>query len=72
MYRDPPTHARSQRWGHAFPKRGWGGAALAWDPALRFGACGDFAAGPGVEAAWTSGAQAGAAVAKTMRGEGNG
>lgn len=72
MYRDPPTHARSQRWGHAFPKRGWGGAAFAWDPALRFGACGDFAAGPGVEAAWTSGAQAGAAVAKTMRGEGNG
>lgn len=72
MYRDPPTHARSQRWGHAFPKRGWGGAAFAWDPALRFGACGDFAAGPGVEAAWISGAQAGAAVAKTMRGEGNG
>ena len=69
-YRDPPiAHARSQRWGHAFPARGWGGAAFAWDPALGFGACGDFAAGPGVEAAWTSGAQAGAAVAKTMRGE---
>jgi hypothetical protein len=68
-YRVPPRHARSQRWGHAFPKRGWGGAAFAWDPALGFGACGDFAAGPGVEAAWTSGAQAGAAVARTMRGE---
>jgi hypothetical protein len=72
LYRDPPRHARSQRWGHAFPKRGWGGAAFAWDPALGFGACGDFAAGPGVEAAWTSGAQAGAAVARTMRGEGGG
>ena len=72
-YRDPPiAHARSQRWGHAFPARGWGGAAFAWDPALGFGACGDFAAGPGVEAAWTSGAQAGAAVARTMRGEGGG
>jgi hypothetical protein len=69
LYRVPPRHARSQRWGHAFPKRGWGGAAFAWDPALGFGACGDFAAGPGVEAAWTSGAQAGAAVARTMRGE---
>ena len=71
-YCDPPTHAQSQRWGHAFPKRGWGGAGFAWDPSLRFGACGDFAAGSGVEAAWTSGAQAGAAVARTMRGEGGG
>ena len=71
-YCDPPTHAQSQRWGHAFPKRGWGGAGFAWDPSLRFGACGDFAAGSGVEAAWTSGAQAGAAGARTMRGEGGG
>jgi predicted NAD/FAD-dependent oxidoreductase len=61
-----PMHARSQRWGHAFPSKGWEGSEFAWDPMLRFGACGDFASGPGVEAAWESGWMAGIAVAETI------
>ena len=70
------THARTQRWGHAFPDAGWGNGggdtkSFAWDPVCYFGACGDFALGPGVENAWVSGNKAGAAIAATLlaRGE---
>jgi renalase len=62
-----PAHVASQRWGHAFPA-----APVvetrdghAWAASEGFGACGDFVNGAGVEAAWLSGASAGAAIAKT-------
>lgn len=66
------VHARAQRWGHSFPNEGWNGLVMnekqgfAWDPVLQFGACGDFASGPGVEQAWVSGRNAGNAIVATL------
>ena len=69
------VHAKSQRWGNAFPLRPMAipsssedgvGMPFVWDRGVGFAACGDFVAGAGIEAAFLSGEAAGAVVADVM------
>jgi predicted NAD/FAD-dependent oxidoreductase len=60
-----PEFLKAHRWRYARPVTAR--ALLAWNPELRLGACGDWCAGPGVEAAWLSGQRLGAAMGEAVR-----
>ena len=52
-----PGVSMAHRWRFAMPRAGHGGVAgrALWNAQMRLGACGDWLAGSGVEAAWLSG-----------------
>lgn len=54
-------HVAAHRWRYA--RSGNAGAGAVWDSARRIGLCGDWLAGPRVEAAWRSGTQLAALMA---------
>ena len=60
-----PEFLKAHRWRYARPVMSR--ELLAWNAQLRLGACGDWCAGQGIEAAWLSGQRLGAAMADALK-----